>query len=123
MATPAAAGVAGLVWSAHSQCTATEIRAAVSASALDKGTPGLDQSFGRGIVQAAAAHQYLLTHPCKAGAVTQMGSAEWAQAYQGTVDTYLQSVFGTSDTVAYNKVLSTCKQGKPVISTHFVPRA
>jgi len=59
-----AAGAAGLVWSAHPFCTAAELRAAVSATAADLGAPGRDPKFGHGLVQALAAHQYLLTQPC-----------------------------------------------------------
>ncbi|KAF8057743.1 ALG10 [Scenedesmus sp. PABB004] len=64
MATPGAAAVAGLVWSAHTDCSAAELRAAISASARDAGAPGRDDEYGSGIVQALAAHQYLNANPC-----------------------------------------------------------
>jgi hypothetical protein len=63
-ATPTAAGVAGLVWSAHTECSGPELRAAISWSAADLGTPGYDNEFGHGLVQAAAAHKYLQQNPC-----------------------------------------------------------
>lgn len=69
MATPAAAGVAGLVWGAHLNCTAEEIRAALRASALKPaGMAGAvrDAAYGYGVVQAMAAHRYLQAHPCTA---------------------------------------------------------
>jgi serine protease len=61
-----AAGVAGLVWSAHTECTASEIRAAISASARDLGIEGRDNHYGHGLVQAMAAHQYLIANRCSA---------------------------------------------------------
>ncbi|KAF6262151.1 peptidase S8/S53 domain-containing protein [Scenedesmus sp. NREL 46B-D3] len=64
MATPTAAGVAGLVWSAHTECSGPELRAAMSWTATDLGTPGYDNEFGHGLVQAAAAHKYLQANPC-----------------------------------------------------------
>jgi hypothetical protein len=75
MATPAVAGIAGLVWSAHTACNSAQIRAALLATAkmpqgatadgtsYVKGTRNDDVGFG--IVQALAAHQYLLAQPCK----------------------------------------------------------
>jgi hypothetical protein len=63
-ATPTAAGVAGLVWSAHTKCSGPELRAAISWTASDLGTPGYDNEFGHGLVQAAAAHKYLQDNPC-----------------------------------------------------------
>lgn len=76
MATPAVSGVAGLVWSAHTACGAAEIRNALLATAkmpqgatpdgttYVRGTRNNDVGFG--IVQALAAHKYLLARPCKA---------------------------------------------------------
>lgn len=65
VAAVANAGVAGLVWSYHSNCTAAELRAAISASAVDAGARGRDDLYGFGIVNAVAAHNYLLQHPCE----------------------------------------------------------
>lgn len=76
MATPAVSGVAGLVWSAHTACGAAEIRNALLATAkmpqgatpdgttYVRGTRNNDVGFG--IVQALAAHKYLVARPCKA---------------------------------------------------------
>jgi Subtilase family/PA domain len=72
MATPTVAGVAGLVWSAHTDCTAAEIRAALAAtasrpgqlSAAGGGVLTRDEHYGYGIVRAHDAHEYLNAHPC-----------------------------------------------------------
>lgn len=52
------------VWSAHTECTASELRRAISATALDKGSPGRDENFGFGVIQSLAAHNYLKANPC-----------------------------------------------------------
>ncbi|QYJ92750.1 S8 family serine peptidase [Shewanella spartinae] len=67
MATPAVSGIAALVWSNHNQCTGSEIRAALKATAMDSGAPGKDEYFGYGIVQAAAADAYLTANGCAGG--------------------------------------------------------
>jgi len=55
MATPLAAGVAALVWSKHPEWTAKQVRAQMEKSAVDLGTPGKDNSFGYGRIDALAA--------------------------------------------------------------------
>lgn len=60
MATPHVAGVAALLWSARPNATNAEIRAAMTATALDLGEPGRDIAYGYGLVQAYDALQYLL---------------------------------------------------------------
>ncbi|KZN69316.1 S8 family serine peptidase [Pseudoalteromonas luteoviolacea] len=59
MATPHVSGVAALVWSNFPQCSNADIRAALNATAKDKGAAGRDTSYGYGIVQAKAAYDYL----------------------------------------------------------------
>ncbi len=59
MATPHVAAVAALVWSANPSWTNAEIREALNASAVDLGATGRDTIFGYGLVQAAAALDYL----------------------------------------------------------------
>ena len=59
MATPHVAAVAALVWSANPSWTNVEIREALNASAVDLGAAGRDTIFGYGLVQAAAALDYL----------------------------------------------------------------
>jgi hypothetical protein len=54
------------VWSAHADCTASQLRNAISQSAQDRGTTGRDDQFGFGIVKALQAHKYLLANPCNA---------------------------------------------------------
>ncbi|MCF4010318.1 S8 family serine peptidase [Rheinheimera sp. UJ63] len=63
MATPAVAGLATRVWSNFPQCTGTQIRSALKATAsLPSG--GDPQKFGKGIVKAKAAYDYLTTYGC-----------------------------------------------------------
>ena len=66
MATPHVAGVAALVWSHFPECTNNHIREALIQSATDRGSPGCDDEFGFGIVNAEAAYDYLLANPCQA---------------------------------------------------------
>ncbi|AKS40477.1 S8 family serine peptidase [Wenzhouxiangella marina] len=55
MATPHVAAVAALVWSYAPDMTVPEIRQLLTSTALDLGTPGRDNDFGFGLVQAQAA--------------------------------------------------------------------
>ncbi|GLS25104.1 S8 family serine peptidase [Marinibactrum halimedae] len=64
MATPYVTGVAAIAWSYHPHCTAQEIRAALSATALDLHTPGRDDSTGFGLAQANAAVDFLNKNGC-----------------------------------------------------------
>jgi serine protease len=70
MATPHASGVIGVVWSAHTECTGEEIRAALEATAvLPPDAPvGVNRTdkTGYGLIQARAMHDYLVANPCKA---------------------------------------------------------
>lgn len=67
MATPAVSGIAALVWSNHPECTGTEIRDALKATAQDQGASGHDVYFGHGIVKAADADAYLTANGCAGG--------------------------------------------------------
>ncbi|GKW52038.1 hypothetical protein NCCP2140_10910 [Pseudoalteromonas sp. NCCP-2140] len=67
MATPAVSGIAALVWSNHPECTGTEIRDALKATAEDQGASGHDVYFGHGIVKAADADAYLTANGCAGG--------------------------------------------------------
>lgn len=67
MATPAVSGIAALVWSNHNNCTGTEIREALKATAMDSGATGHDVYFGHGIAQAKAANDYLTANGCDGG--------------------------------------------------------
>jgi len=62
MATPHVSGVAALVWSYNPKWTNAQIRQALQATARDLGAAGRDTSYGFGLVQAAAALQYLRTN-------------------------------------------------------------
>jgi serine protease len=68
MAAPAAAGVAGIVWSPYPQCTNRQIRDALGRTARDLGAKGRDEQFGHGMVQAQAALDYLAKWGCKGAA-------------------------------------------------------
>jgi subtilisin family serine protease len=59
MATPHVSAVAALIWSANPSWTNAEIREALDATAIDLGAAGRDAVFGYGLVQAAAALDYL----------------------------------------------------------------
>lgn len=59
MATPHVAGVAALVWSHFSDLGPADIRDALAATAEDLGDAGRDNSYGYGLIQAAAAVEYL----------------------------------------------------------------
>ena len=52
MATPHVSAVAALIWSCHPTKTNQQIRNALTSTALDKGAPGRDNSYGFGIVRA-----------------------------------------------------------------------
>lgn len=66
MAAAHVSGVAGLIWSQHPNCSHEQVREALRQSALDKGDPGLDHTYGYGIVQAKAASDWLTAANCTA---------------------------------------------------------
>ncbi|MCW8091779.1 S8 family serine peptidase [Alteromonas sp. ASW11-130] len=70
MATPHVSGAAALLWSFYPQCTNSEIRQALTATALDKGSVGKDDYYGYGIVKAKQAYDYLAINGCAANAPT-----------------------------------------------------
>lgn len=59
MATPHVTGVAGLVWSYHPTCTASQVRNALIKTATDIDVVGRDNRTGHGLVNADAAKRYL----------------------------------------------------------------
>ena len=52
MATPHVSGVAALVWSHYTNCSAAQIRAAINNTAEDLGSSGRDNYYGYGLVKA-----------------------------------------------------------------------
>ena len=64
MATPHVAGGAALVWSYFPQCTNTQIRSALTATAEDKGAAGKDNFYGHGLMQLADTYSYLNNNGC-----------------------------------------------------------
>lgn len=59
MASPHVAGVAALVWSAFPSFTNYEVREAMQVTATDLGSPGRDDYYGHGLVNAEALYEYL----------------------------------------------------------------
>jgi len=80
MATPAVSGMAALIWSNHNECTGTEIRDALKATAEDNGAAGHDDYFGHGIVKAKAASDYLTANGCGGGVTPPVGGDITADA-------------------------------------------
>ncbi|AXR07871.1 S8 family serine peptidase [Salinimonas sediminis] len=64
MATPHVVGAAALVWSYFPQCSNTQIRSALNATAQDRGASGRDNYYGYGIVKVANAVDYLNANGC-----------------------------------------------------------
>jgi serine protease len=64
MACPHVAAVAALIWSHDPTKTASEVRAALENTAEDLGVDGRDNSYGYGLVQAAAACSALTGSAC-----------------------------------------------------------
>lgn len=63
MATPHVSGVAALIWNRLPAHSNTQVRQALTASALDLGAVGRDSSYGYGLLQAKAAYDLLATMP------------------------------------------------------------
>ena len=59
MATPHVSAVAALVWSHYTQCSASQIRQALTATSEDLGSAGRDNYYGHGLVQAKAMYDAL----------------------------------------------------------------
>ncbi len=59
MATPHVAGAAALAWSNNPDCTVTEVRDALKATAVDLDAAGRDDKTGYGLVQVKAASDYM----------------------------------------------------------------
>jgi subtilisin family serine protease len=64
MATPHVSGVAALVWSHFTHCTASEIRNSLDLHAADLGDRGRDVHYGFGLVQAKATYDAIATKGC-----------------------------------------------------------
>ena len=136
MATPHVTGVAALVWSLNGTRTNAELRDALQRSALDLGTAGRDNSFGFGLVRAAAAHQLLQT-PVVAPTLNSVtlvtlsrkpyARLNWSGATGSTVDYYRNATKintpndGTQDdgplTKGVSYVYKVCLAGTQTCST------
>ena len=73
MASPHVAGAVALAWSTKPTCTATQVRSAMQATALDIGAAGRDNQTGHGLVQVQALANKLAENNC--GAPDNTGSA------------------------------------------------
>jgi subtilisin family serine protease len=112
MATPGVAGVAALVWSNHPDCTGTDIRNAMKATAEDQGASGRDDYFGYGIVKAKDASDYLTANPCDSGPVdpptadmtltgnrtqgNKKANLNWTGGSTSNVDVYINGSFNNT---------------------------
>jgi serine protease len=83
MATPHVAGGAALVWSYFPQCSNTQIRNALNATAKDKGSAGRDNFYGYGLMQLADAYNYLNTNGCSGGGTGGGGSEPGVEPVSG----------------------------------------
>lgn len=62
-ASPHVAGLAALIWAHRPDYSATQVRNAISASAVDLGPVGFDEAFGHGLINAPAAVQLVYPPP------------------------------------------------------------
>jgi serine protease len=98
MATPAVAGISALVWSQHPDCTGTDIRNALKATAEDSGTSGHDVKFGNGIVKAKAANDWIAANlACASSGTNPIDNAPVANFTSNCTD-LVCSFNGTSST-------------------------
>ncbi|MCE2652766.1 MAG: S8 family serine peptidase [Planctomycetaceae bacterium] len=105
MACPHVAGVAALLVSSVGPGNATpaQIRQAMEVTATDLGTPGRDDLFGHGLVNAAAARTWLLsnvTPPCVADVVSVGGQPPRDGALTGDDFVAFINAFAGADTLA-----------------------
>lgn len=133
MATPHVSAVAALVWSGVPGKTNADIRNALMATALDLGTPGKDNSYGYGLVQAYAAWQALsggssgdTTPPVISGVysrkINTRGGFEIGWTTDEPATTVVQFVGGgtyTNTTLVLNHVM-TFSGKKGVTYTYYV---
>jgi subtilisin family serine protease len=115
MATPAVSGIAALVWSNHPSCTGEQIRSALKATAKDSGAAGKDVYFGYGIVQAKAAHDYLVARGCGASGGTgiSLSAVSYSSKGKRLVDLKWTNATGSSVDVFRNnaKLITTANDG------------
>ncbi len=82
MAAPYVSGIAAKIWSSKPNATASAVRAALDSSALDLGSPGRDDLYGEGLVQAQAALLSLAAAPPPVTvSTTSLPAARVAVAY------------------------------------------
>lgn len=98
MATPGVAGVAALVWSNYSECSGTDIREVLKATAADLGAAGHDVYYGHGVVQAKDAFDHLATNGCSGVVIPPVTGTE---LMNGVAQTSLTAVKGDALTFTF----------------------
>ena len=100
MATPHVVGVAALIRSYHPTYTVDEVETALEITALDLGTPGRDDIFGNGRIQAADAVAWVapdLTPPTASLKTPLGGATNVGETVRPTVG-FSENVTGADDT-------------------------
>ncbi|WP_053360755.1 Ig-like domain-containing protein [Bacillus sp. FJAT-27251] len=93
MASPVVAGVAALVWSSEPGLTNKQVESRLYGTADDLGTPGKDEKFGHGRVNAKKALKVKELKQPLVHAVSDMDGAVTGMAYEsGTVEVRSQNV-------------------------------
>ncbi|MGN7918225.1 S8 family serine peptidase [Lysobacter sp. 22409] len=98
MASPHVAGVAALLFSAKPSATATEVRNALTSSALDLGTAGRDNEYGFGMVRAFEAVDALIGGGPGPG--NQAPVANFSSAVSGLTATFTDSSSDSDGSIA-----------------------
>jgi subtilisin-like proprotein convertase family protein len=123
-AAPNAAAIAGLILSGNPTLTPTEVREALSATAVDVVAPGVDNRSGAGIVLADAALAYTGASPqalAKAQKPSVVNDSDGSQYLKpGTTSTVSLPVLNTGDgTAASTSVVLTT----PTVGVTIAPRS
>lgn len=110
-ATPYVAGVAALVWGHYPSCSGYQIRLALGNTAEDKGTPGWDKYYGKGIVKAKAAFDALAINGCTVPSIApQIQNGVTVPNQIAAAGTQLEF---TMDVKATANIISTSKNMSP----------
>ncbi|WP_440055467.1 S8 family serine peptidase [Pseudoalteromonas sp. T1lg65] len=124
MASPHVAGVAALVWSHHPDCSASEIRTVLNATAVDLGAPGRDVKYGHGLVQTKAAIDYISANGCSGDVVTpptpiQLNNGETKTNLSGAKDEELLFKFDVPAGASKIKVTTSGGSGDADLYAQF----
>ena len=94
MATPHVSGVAALVWSHHTECSASQIRNALNMTVEDRGNLGRDNYYGYGIVQAKATIDAIAAEGCDVSGSTTPPPTTGGELENGVAQTNLSGASG-----------------------------